>query len=118
MGTSTARACPLTSDRLGANTAECLQCYSLSVDFPKSKDDAERVPGQLRMQLAQRLRDLRAERHWSQEALAERVGLHRTYVSSVERGERNISIDNIERLAHGFDIPAADLFTTSPGSSK
>jgi transcriptional regulator with XRE-family HTH domain len=38
-----------------------------------------------------------------------RAGLHRTYVGSVERGERNISIDNIERLAHALGVSAASL---------
>jgi transcriptional regulator with XRE-family HTH domain len=41
--------------------------------------------------------------------LAELAGLHRTYVGSVERGERNISIDNIERLAKALGIEPADL---------
>ena len=46
----------------------------------------------------------------SQRALAQRAGLDRTYVGSVERGERNVSIDNIERLAEALGIELADLF--------
>lgn len=55
------------------------------------------------------LRAARQEQGLSQEALADIAGLHRTYVGSVERGERNISIDNIERLAGALGISAASL---------
>lgn len=60
------------------------------------------------MRLAQHLRAERAVRGISQEQLADLAGLHRTYVGSVERSERNVSIDNIERLAKalGLDISA------------
>ena len=64
--------------------------------------------------LARNLRRLRAERHLSQEVLADLAGLHRTYVSSVERSERNVSLDNIEKLARALDIDVADLMREGP----
>lgn len=57
------------------------------------------------MLLARNLRRLRADKGWSQEDLALEADLHRTFVAHVERGARNISIDNIEKLATAFDIP-------------
>lgn len=64
--------------------------------------------------LARNLRSQRRLRGLSQEALADSAGLHRTYVGSVERGERNISVDNIERLAAALDVPIVDLFGPEP----
>jgi transcriptional regulator with XRE-family HTH domain len=49
----------------------------------------------------------------SQEKLAEYSGLHRTYVGSIERGERNISLENIDRLAGALGVGAVDLLTES-----
>lgn len=57
----------------------------------------------------QRLRKLRTQQGVSQEKLAELADLHRTYVSGVERGERNISLVNIERLAKALGVSMADL---------
>jgi transcriptional regulator with XRE-family HTH domain len=56
-----------------------------------------------------RLRAVRQKKGISQERLAELAGLHRTYVSSVERGERNISLLNIRRLATALGIAMSDL---------
>ncbi len=72
--------------------------------------NAGALPGQARARLARRLRLLRAERGWSQEALAEAAGLHRTYVSGIERGERNVGIDNVERLAGALGVEIGELF--------
>jgi transcriptional regulator with XRE-family HTH domain len=56
-----------------------------------------------------RLRELRTERGLSQEGLAALAGLDRTYVSSVERGRRNISLSNVGRLAKALGISLQDL---------
>lgn len=53
----------------------------------------------------------------SQEALAHRAGLHRTYVSSVERGQRNVSLENIFALARALGVQAADLVRVDSGDA-
>lgn len=60
-------------------------------------------------QFGQRVRARRLEAGMSQERLAQRAGLHMTYVSSVERGERNISLVNIVKLAAALHADPADL---------
>lgn len=60
---------------------------------------------------ARKLKEYRTEKNLSQEELADIAGLHRTYVGSVERGERNISLDNMECLANALKIQIKDLLT-------
>ena len=63
----------------------------------------------LRQILADNMRTLRAQNYISQEDLAALCNLHRTYISDIERCNRNISIDNIEKIAEAFHITAAKL---------
>jgi transcriptional regulator with XRE-family HTH domain len=58
---------------------------------------------------ATNLRRERLARNLSQEALASHAGLHRTYVGSVERAERNVSIDSMERLAQALGVELSFL---------
>lgn len=71
------------------------------------------------VRFGKRLREVREQTGISQEKLAELSTLHRTYVSSVERGKRNISIENIERLALALGVPMRELMPEegAPGKS-
>lgn len=62
-----------------------------------------------RLIFAGNVRKFRGVRGLSQEQLADLCGLHRTYIGSVERGERNVSIDNMERIAAALDAELPDL---------
>jgi transcriptional regulator with XRE-family HTH domain len=62
--------------------------------------------------LGRAIRQLRAQRGISQEELAYRSGLHRTYVGGIERGERNPSFTNIVRIAKALDVSESDLMVT------
>ena len=57
-----------------------------------------------------RVRDLRMEQGLSQEVLAQKSGLHRTYVGGIERGERNVGLQNIQKIAQALDKTIAQLF--------
>lgn len=57
-----------------------------------------------------RVRALRTEKGWSQGDFAFECGLHRAYIGAVERGERNISLENIKKIANTFRIDITELF--------
>jgi len=71
-----------------------------------------------RTRFAQRLRFERTARGLSQEELADLAGVHRTYVGSVERSERNISIDSMERLALAVGVDIAELLSLPWGCER
>jgi len=64
----------------------------------------------LRNLFGERIRTLRKAQKLSQQGLAEKAGLHYTYIGAVERGERNISFDNIVRIADALGISLRELF--------
>jgi transcriptional regulator with XRE-family HTH domain len=68
-------------------------------------------PGKLRQVLAKNIRALRQEKGITQEELAHRARIHRTYMSSVERAQRNVAVDNIERIASGLGVKPSDLLS-------
>ncbi len=65
---------------------------------------------ELAVEIGKRIKHFRNARSMSQESLAERSGLHRTYIGSCERGERNITILNLSILCESFDITLKVFF--------
>jgi transcriptional regulator with XRE-family HTH domain len=65
--------------------------------------------------LARNLRACRQERGWSQEVMAEKSGIHRTYIGAIERGERNVTLDTLNQLAHALGVRAAELIADVGG---
>jgi transcriptional regulator with XRE-family HTH domain len=62
-------------------------------------------------ELGFRIRELRLARKWSQADMGRRCDLHRTFIGSVERGERNLSALNLRRIAKVLRVSLADLFS-------
>lgn len=67
------------------------------------------MPDKLKLTFATRLRELRSLHHLTQEAFAERTGIHRTYIGGIERGKRNVTLATVERVADAFGLDPHDL---------
>jgi len=72
----------------------------------------------LRAVLAENIKTFRREKDFSQEELAERCGLHRTYIGSVERHERNVTLSTLEVLASTLGVTVPELLTESESPSN
>ncbi|MET1172384.1 helix-turn-helix domain-containing protein [Paenibacillus amylolyticus] len=57
-----------------------------------------------------RIRELRKAKGWTQEQLAEAAGLHYSYIGGVERGDRNISLETLEKIINGLQVAAEEIF--------
>jgi transcriptional regulator with XRE-family HTH domain len=68
------------------------------------------MPVDIRIRFGRAVRRIREEQEINQEEAADRCGLHRTYYSGIERGVRNVSLVNIERVAKGLKTSLPDLF--------
>jgi len=75
----------------------------------ESKELIAEVTQPARVLFGVRLRHAREEIDLSQQRLAEMAGLHRIYIGQVERGERNISVDSMERLAASVSLPLWEM---------
>lgn len=69
------------------------------------------MPPDIRIRFGRAIRRIRQEQGINQEEAAERCGLHRTYYSGVERGVRNVSLLNIEKVAKGLRKSLPELFS-------
>ncbi len=64
---------------------------------------------QILIKFGKKVREERLKRNLSQEELAERAGVHRTYIGMIERAEKNITLENIEKLAKALEITISEL---------
>lgn len=64
----------------------------------------------LAAEIGQRIRNYRLDHKISQEELAEKCGLHATYIGQIERGEKNATIESISKIASGLSVPMSTLF--------
>lgn len=72
---------------------------------------SENVPKDaILLAFGKRVRDEREKRGYSQESFAEVVGVHRTYIGMIERGEKNITLINILKIANALNMKVKDLF--------
>lgn len=74
---------------------------------------AETYAKQALTEFGERVRYFRQKKGWSQEELAHQADLHRTYLGAIERGERNVSLKNIARIALALGVSIGDLFPTT-----
>lgn len=72
----------------------------------------------IKLKIGKRIKELRNLRGFSQEELADRAGIDRTYVNSVENGKRNVSIVNIEKITNALGCTFQEFFTTENFTNK
>lgn len=84
-----------------------IDCRAIGIFFLVSKEMTSSKP---RKDFGKRMKLLRNERGISQERLGDLAGLHRTYIGAIERGEQNLSVDNIAKIAKALKVRSSELF--------
>ncbi len=102
-------------NRDGGNRECYLNTSCLSARWPSSMNLDDR---HFLQELGFQLRELRLARQMTQEELAQQCELHRTFIGSVERGERNLSILNLRLIARALRVPRAELFAMGSKEAK
>jgi transcriptional regulator with XRE-family HTH domain len=69
------------------------------------------MPDNIRLRFGKRLRTLRQKRGWTQLQLGEKLGLDRGYISDIENGKRNVSLEVLEIIAQGFELSVSRLLS-------
>jgi transcriptional regulator with XRE-family HTH domain len=64
----------------------------------------------IRLSFGKRIRQVRLAKGFTQESLADTVGLHRTYIGNIERGEESVSVDNAAKIAKALKVSLSELF--------
>jgi len=67
----------------------------------------------IKVNIGLRIKELRKQNEISQEGLAHKAGLDRTYINSVENGRRNITIESLEKISYGFEMSIYEFFNTN-----
>jgi transcriptional regulator with XRE-family HTH domain len=76
------------------------------------------MEGELQRVVGRNVRRIREGRGISQEVLADEIDVHRTFLGSVERGERNLTMQTVERLAHRLGVPVVALLDAGPRTTS
>lgn len=70
----------------------------------------DKINNDIKQLIGKKIRKIRVERKMSQMDIAVKAQLHRTYISEIENGKRNIAIESVESIAYALNVPIRDLF--------
>jgi len=96
----------------------CKHCRRIRVGSRTLGSVNDALNNRLLKALGQRIRELRTEKGYSQEAFADYCGVHRTFMGTIERGESNLSFQNIAKVASALGLPLSTLFQDLEGRAK
>ena len=96
----------------------CKQCRRIGIKYSKLALVNEEISIRILRALGQRIRELRSAQGYSQEGFADKCGVHRTFMGTIERGESNLSFQNILKVATTLGISLSTLFLNLEGAAQ